>query len=322
MLRIAQRVLLSVLIAAAATGAIAQTYPTRPVTVISPFAAGGIVDFLARLVAANLGESMKGTFVVENRTGASGNIGLQAVASAPPDGHSLLLLTQSIAASNPSLMKDMPVDPAIALVPISLLITVPNVLVVHPDVPARNVKDLVAYLKSNKKLNFGSSGVGTTTHVGWLYFEEMAGVSAEAVAYKGDTPMYLDLLANRVQISMPTMSTSVSHIQGGKLRALAVTGLKRSPTMPDIPTVAESGYPGYEAITFFGLATTRGTPEAIVRRLNSEVNSMLARTDVKAKLFTLGAEPGAMSPSQFEQYIKVEREKWGKIIKSRGITLN
>ena len=298
----------------------AQTFPTTPVRLIVPFPAGGPTDTLARALGRALSDSMGHPVVVDNRAGANGIIALDAAARAEPDGYTLMMIATSVASINPALLKDtMKVDPSVDLVPVGFVASIPNVLVVHPSVPARTVKELVVHLKTDKKSNFGSNGAGTTTRVGWVMFEQAAGFSIQHISYKGDAPMMVDLVGNVVQTSMPTIFGGAPFVRNGSLRALAVTGAERSPALPDVPTVAESGFPGYEATTWFGISTPKGTPDAVVQRLNAEIVKGMASPDIQQKLRDLGATTKPMSVPEFRTFLASERKKWTQIVVSSGI---
>lgn len=302
-------------------GAAAQSsYPSRSIKLIVSFPAGGPTDTLARALAQSITEPLGQPVVVENRAGGNGIIALDAAARAEPDGHTLIMLATSIASINPSLLKDkMRVDPSTDFSPVAFVASIPNALVVNPTVPARNVKELVDYMKANDKSNFGGNGAGTTTTVGWILFEKAAGFSAQHVIYKGDAPMMVDLVSNVVQASMPTVFGAAPYVRDGRLRAIAVTGSERSPALPDLPTIAESGFPGYEATTWFGIAAPRGTPEAAIQKLNSLINAAMARPEMQQRLHALGATNKSMSVPEFRSFMDAERKKWTDIIVSAGI---
>jgi tripartite-type tricarboxylate transporter receptor subunit TctC len=295
-------------------------YPVRPIKLIVPFPAGGPTDTLARTVAQALAEPLGQQMIIDNRAGGNGIIALDAANRAESDGYTLIMLATSIAAINPSLLKDtMKVDPATDLTPVAFVASIPNALVVNPNVPAHSVKELVEYMKKDSKSNFAGNGAGTTTTVGWILFERAAGFASQHIIYKGDAPMMTDLVSNVVQASMPTVFGAAPFVRDGRLRALAVTGAERSPALPDVPTVAESGFPGYEATTWFGIAAPKGTPEAVLQKLNAAINQAIARPAVQQKLRDLGATSKSMSTQEFRTFMAAERKKWGDIVTSSGI---
>lgn len=322
---LSRRATLALLVGTAAAAALpaavhAQQYPTKPIRLIVPFPAGGPTDTLARAIGQVVTESIGQPVIVDNRAGANGNIALEAVVRSEADGHMLFMNATSISSINPSLLKTMKFDPATHLVPVAYLAGIPNVLVVNPKIPASNVKELVAYLKQDKAANFGTNGAGTTTRVGWVLFEKQAGFQVQHIVYRGDAPMMVDLVSNVVQASMPTVFGGAPYARAGTLKALAVTSLQRSPALPDVPTMAESGFPGYEAITWFGVSAPKGTPEAVVHRLNAEFNKALGRPEIQQKLRDLGATPRQMSVAEFRSFLEADRKKWTDVVVSSGIT--
>ena len=316
------RALLVALSLAAPWSAFGQSGSNQPLRVIVPFPAGGAMDTFARGAGRLLSEAIQRPVVVENRVGAGGLIGLDAAARAEPDGNTLFVTVTSIEAINPALLKDtMKVDPAVAFTPVALLATLPNVLVVNPSVPARNVKELVAYLKANSSsVNFGSFGVGTTTRVGWARFEQAIGTKALVVPYKGDAAMLLDLAAGRVQISLPTVTAAAPFVRDGRLRALAVTGSERSSVLPSVPTIAEAGFPGLEVTTWFAISAPSGTPATLISQYNAALNRAMATPEMQQRLHEYGATSQSLSPDALREFIAAERKKWTQIIVSAGIT--
>jgi len=227
----------------------------------------------------------------------------------------------SVDSINPSLLKNvMTVDPELGFTPVAFIASTPNVLVVHPSVPARNLKDLIDYLKKDTTSNFGSFGAGTTTRVGWAQFEQAAGLKVQLIPHKGDAQMLISLISNIVQVSMPTVTSAAPFVHDGKLRAIAVTSLERSPALPDVPTIAESGFPGYEATTWFGILAPKGTPEAVVQLLNTEINKAMATSEMQEKLLAYGASNKAMSVTAFRDFLARERRRWAEVVNSSGIT--
>jgi tripartite-type tricarboxylate transporter receptor subunit TctC len=259
--------------------------------------------------------------VVDNRAGAGGNIGGQAAARATPDGYTIFMGTVGTHAINQALYKKMPFDPIKDFAPLSRVAMVPNLLVANPSQPYKNVKELIAYAKANPgKLNFGSSGSGSSIHLSGELFKQMAGVDMQHVPYRGSAPAVSDLLGGQIAIMFDNMPSAIPHVKGGKLRPLAVTTAKRSPALPDVPTIAESGVPGYEATSWFGLLAPAGTPAPVVAKLNASILKALANPEVKKKLAEQGAEAAGEKPEQFAAFIVAETAKWGKVVKESGAT--
>jgi tripartite-type tricarboxylate transporter receptor subunit TctC len=296
----------------------AQAYPARPVLVIVPFAPGGLTDILARLVGQWLTERLGQPFIIENRPGGSGNIGTEAVVRAPADGYTLLLIG-AFNVINAALYEKLSFNFTRDITPIAGLIRVPNVLVVHPSFPAKTVPEFIAYAKANtRRINMASAGNGTPSHLAGELFKIMAGVDMVHVPYRSAGPSLTDLLGGQVQVSFPTMVSSVEYLRAGKLRALAVTTATRSEALPDIPALADF-VPGYEANAFYGLGGPKNTPTEIVDRVNNEINTVLAATKMKDQLADLGGTALAGSPADFGKLIADETEKWGKVVKFAGI---
>jgi tripartite-type tricarboxylate transporter receptor subunit TctC len=295
----------------------AETYPARPVRVIVGFSAGGPTDITARLIAQWLSERLGRQFVVENRPGAGSNIGTEAVVNALPDGYTLLLVgaTNAINATlydklNFNLIRD--------IAPVSGIIRVPLVMEVHPSVPVRTVPEFIAYAKANPgKINLGSGGNGTTTHVAGELLKLMAGIDMVHVPYRGGAPMLIDLLGGQVQVTFDPMPSAIEYVRSGKLRALAVTTATRSEALPDLPTVADV-LPGYEASTWYGIGAPRNTPSEVIAKLNIEINAALADPEMKARLADLGGMVLAGSAADFGKLIAEETEKWAKVVKFSG----
>ena len=295
-----------------------ESYPSRPVKMIVPVAAGGGTDFTARTLAEKLGVALGQPVVVENRPGASGSLGVQQAAAASPDGYTLVMPITSFPI-NPSLRK-LPFDTVEDFAPVVLAGTLPLVLVVNSDVPAKSVPELIALARSKPRgINFANSGNGTTAHLAGELFNRMAGTQMVSVNYKGGGPAVSDLLGGHVQVYFSTIPSVVQHIQAGKLRALAVTGKERSPEMPDIPTVAESGLPDFEVTAWFGIFAPAQTPQPVVARLNTELVKILAMADVREKLANHGVEPGGGSPESLGRFLVSEVAKWGDVVREAGI---
>ena len=305
------------------TSALAQAYPTTPVTIIVPFAAGGTTDILARIIGQALTAELGQSVVVDNRAGAGGNIGGQAAAKATPDGHTLFMGTVGTHAINASLYKKMPFDPVKDFAPLTRVANVPNLLVANPAQPYKSVKDLIAYAKANPgKVNFGSSGNGSSIHLSGELFKSLAKVDMQHVPYKGSAPAVTDLLGNQIGIMFDNMPSAIQHVRSGSLVPLAVTTAKRSPELPNVPTIAEAGVPGYEATSWFGMFAPAGTPAPVLAKLNAAIVKVLAQPDVKKKINEQGAEVYSETPEQFAAFIQAESVKWGKVVKESGASLD
>ena len=305
------------------TSALAQAYPTKPVTIIVPFAAGGTTDILARIIGQALTAELGQSVVVDNRAGAGGNIGGQAAAKAAPDGHTLFMGTVGTQSINASLYKKMPFDPIKDFAPLTRVANVPNLLVANPAQPYKSVKDLIAYAKANPgKVNFGSSGNGSSIHLSGELFKSLAKVDMQHVPYKGSAPAVTDLLGNQIGIMFDNMPSAIQHVRSGKLAPLAVTTAKRSPELPNVPAIAEAGVPGYEATSWFGMFAPAGTPAPVLAKLNAAIVKVLAQPDVKKKINEQGAEVYSETPEQFAAFIQAESVKWGKVVKESGASLD
>jgi len=306
-------------VAAAAAQSSAPNYPTKPIRIVVPQSAGGSTDLTARLVAQKLADALGQPVVVDNRPGAGSIIGTDIVAKAAPDGYTLLVVASSITI-NPSLHKKLPFDPMRDLAPITQLSAFPNMLVVHPAVPVKTVQDLIALAKARPgQINYGSSGTGTGTHLSAELFKYMTGVDMVHVPYKGGGPAVTALIGGQVQLNFATIPSVLPHVRAGKLRAIAVTTLKRSPAAPEVPTIAESGVPGYDHGPWNGMLAPANTPKAIIARLNAEVAKIVHLPETKGVLVHEGAEPVGNSPEAFAGIIKTETAKWAMVIKAAGI---
>jgi tripartite-type tricarboxylate transporter receptor subunit TctC len=302
--------------------AFAQSYPTKPVRLIVPFAAGGGNDNIARLVGKRLSDSLGQQLVIDNRPGAGGVLGAELAAKAAPDGYTLFLGGVASHAINPNLNASLPYDPIRDFAPVALLAQAPLVLVVHPSVPADSFKAFVALARARPgQLNYASNGNGSSSHLAAVMFGAMAGVDMTHVPYKGLSPALADLLSGRVQLMFSSVVAILPHIKAEKLRGLAVTGGKRLPSMPDLPTIAESGLAGYEASSWYGVLAPAGTPLEIIVKLNAELVKALAQPEVRASLLAEGAEPVGGTPEQFAAYIRHEKERLGKLIRETKIRL-
>jgi len=307
---------LAVLAAAAAHAA--ETYPARPVRMIVPFPPGGSNDIVGRVIGQHLSERLGKPVVIDNRGGAGGTIGTEIAVRSQPDGYTLLII--SVAYSyNPSIYK-LPYDPVKAIVPVAMIGSGPNVLVVNPSVPAKSLKDLLALAKAKPgQLNYASAGIGSFQHLSSELFRIMSGVNIVHIPYKGGGPAMLAVISGQAQVSIGSLIQTMPHIRSGKFRALATGGAKRNPALPDAPTVAEAGVPGYEASNWWGIVAPAGVSPAIVRRINTEVAGILAQPEIQKWFVTEGAEAVSKSPDGFRQWIVAEMGKWGKVVKQAGI---
>src|SRR5438477_3980033 len=298
--------------------ALAQTYPAKPVKIVVPFPAGGIADLYGRLLGARLSEPWGQPIVIENRTGAGGHIGAEAVAKSAPDGYTLVMGSFGTHAVNVSLFATMPYDPVKDFAPVILVLEAEGLLVVHPSVPAQSVLDLIAYGRAHPgRLTFASAGMGTASHLAGELFKTMARVDMTHVPYKGNVPAITDLLAGQTSLIFATMPTVLPHVKAGKLRAIATIGSARSAAAPDLPTVAET-LPGFEVNNWIGLLAPAGTPTDIVRKWNVEVNKIMRGTDLKQRLLTEGARFAPNTPAEFGAFIKSEIAKWPPVGKASG----
>ena len=290
--------------------AFARAFPTKPVHIVVPFPPGGGADALARLMQPGLAKLWAQPVVVENRPGASGQIGAEFVASAPADGHTLMMSsTASLTEKNVH-----------RFAPVTLVSASPYVITANPAVPASNVRELIEHARRNPgKLSYGSSGVGAASHLSAELFKSLAGVDLLHVPYKGTGQAVTDLLAGQIQIMFAPAQTVMPHVQAGRLKALAVTSARRSASLPDLPTAAESGLPGYEAIGWFGLLAPAGTPTAVVAQLSADANRVLADAEVRTRMLALGAEPAGDTPAAFARFIRDDQAKWSRLMAERGI---
>jgi tripartite-type tricarboxylate transporter receptor subunit TctC len=305
--------------AASVQSTFAGTYPERPITLVVPFAPGGSTDILARVVADHLRGSLGQPVIVENRSGASGNIGAATVARAAPDGYTLLFNTMSVHTMNHALFATMPFDGVTDFSPITLLAFVTNTMVVHPSVPARTVAEFIAYAKANPgKLAYASAGVGSTNHLCAALFEKIAGVQMVHVPYRGGAPAVADTVAGQTQLLFTAGTQSIEHVKAGNLRLLAVTEDKRSSLLPDVPTVAET-LPGYEMTVWYGAFGPAELPRTIVEKLNTDIGRILILPDVKTKMADIAVEVAASTPQQLADRTRTDAEKWGRIITELGI---
>ncbi|WP_371348821.1 Bug family tripartite tricarboxylate transporter substrate binding protein [Ancylobacter sp. IITR112] len=302
--------------------AAAQDFPNRPVTLVIPFSAGGSTDLVGRLVAERMSAELGQPVVVENKGGAGGNLGAAQVAKANPDGYTILMGTVATHALNPALYKKMPYDPVTSFAPVSLLVIVPNVLVVNPDFPAKTTEELIALLKKDPdKYSYASSGNGTPLHLSGELFKSMADVDMQHIPYQGAGPALVDVLSGQVPIMFDNLPSSTSHIKSGKLRALGVTTAKRAPSFPDLPAIAEA-VPGYETYTWNAVFAPAGTPPEVVAKLNAAANAALADPKVQARLADFSAVSVGSTPEELGEHVKKEIAKWAPIVKASGAQLD
>jgi tripartite-type tricarboxylate transporter receptor subunit TctC len=303
--------------------ACADDYPSRPLRLVVPATPGGILDILARLLSERLDSALGQPVVVENRPAAAGNLGVELVAKAAPDGYSLCLIQVGNVAANPHLYKDLSFDPLRDLTPVATVASSPEIVVAYPGLPANNLSELIALAKREPgKLSYGSAGVGTSTHLGAELFAQMSGTKLLNVPYHGMGPAILDLVAGRVELAFSGLAPIKSGLEAGSLKALAVAQSTRLKAVPEIPTADESGLPGYEFITWFGVEVTAGTPAAVIEKLNAAINSILETPDIKQRFFELGMEPLVETPAAFSARIQKDYEKYGAMIKAAHIEVN
>ena len=315
-----KKILLAALLATPLLG-LAQNYPNKPVRIMVGANAGGGTDIIARMLAEKMGEALKGSFVVENKPGASNTIAADLTAKAPADGHTLLVATNTGQAIAPHLIK-LGFDPIKDLTPVGLIVTVPNVLVVGANVPANNVAELVALMKAKpNEFKYASSGVGSTQHIAGEGFNLAAGVKSIHVPYRGSSQAHLDIIGGNVQIMFDTTSSAMGQIKAGKFKPLALTTATRSSELPQVPTLAEAGVSGFEMSTWYGMFVTSGTPPEVTQRLQTELAKILKMPDIQTKLKGLGGEPGNISPDQFAQLNRQEFTRFGDLIKKANIKL-
>jgi tripartite-type tricarboxylate transporter receptor subunit TctC len=301
----------------------AQEYPSRPVKIVVPYPAGGSNDIIARIVAQKLSERSGQNFLVENRGGAGGNVGAEAVAASEPDGYTLLLTAPPPLTINAALYKNLPFDPAKAFAPVALIASVPIVLAVHPSFGVKDVKELVALAKAKPgTINFGSSGIGTTNHLAGELLKTKTGIDIVHVPYKGAAPVMNDLIAGHIPMMFDNIPAVLPQVQGKLINAIAVAGSERASALPGVPTVAEQGVEGFEASAWFGLVAPMKTPAPVLAKLQAEVAAILQMPDVQKRFVELGAEPGAVSGEAFGKFLAEEATKWGGIIRASGATAN
>jgi len=305
----------------AATYASAQNYPTKPIRIVVPFAAGGAVDALARIISAKLQDSVGHPVIVENRAGAGGVTGADLVAKSPPDGYTILQNTNGQAIS-PAIYRSLPFDTLKDLIPVTQLVTTSTVLVANPKVPAKTVKELIALAKANPgKLNYGMTGVGNSLHLTMEMFKRAAAIDIQAIPYRGDALLNPALIAGEVDVAIVPIGTIVPLIEGGQLRALAVVSANRSPVLPDVPTVSEAAIPGFEAAGWQGYFLPAGTPREIVARVQREVVAAIALPDTQARIRAMGNDPVASTPAEFDAKFRADVAKFQQVVREAGIPL-
>jgi tripartite-type tricarboxylate transporter receptor subunit TctC len=319
-----RRFVASVLVAVVAliaADAAAQTFPSKPAKIVVAFPPGAAADTVSRLLGQKLSEMWGQPVIVDNRGGASGTIGTDLVAKSPADGHTMLMGTMGNLAANPALYTNLPFDIQRDLAPVSLVCMVHFVLVVNPSLPVKTVKELIEYAKTRPgQLNYGSSGPGGAPHLGSELFKSMAGVNLVHVPYKGSAPAMTDLLGGQLSAIIDNLPLALPYIKSGKVRALAVTGPKRVPVLPDVPTMAEAGLTGYELTNWFGLVVPAGTPREVISKINADLVKALKMPDVRERLLGMATEPVGSSPEQLDAFMKAETAKWAKVVKDAKIT--
>jgi tripartite-type tricarboxylate transporter receptor subunit TctC len=311
---------LAVLLACGSSDAYAQSaYPNKPVRLIVPFAPGGSNDIIARIIGHKFAESMAQQVIIDNRGGASGIIGTDIAAKAAPDGYTVLMMSLTLAV-NPSLYKKLPYDTDKDLLPVSLVASAPLILVVHPSLPVKSLKEFIVHAKANPgKFNFGSGGPGTTPHLAGEMLKRMAGLQMTHVPYKGGGPALADLVGGQLQLMLENIPSTLPHVKSGKLRVLAVSGLARSVLVPDVPTLDEAGLKGYEIVGWNGLFLPAATPQVIVTRLHAETVKALALPDIRERLTGMGAEGVGNTPAQFAMFVTSEIRKWAQVVRDAGL---
>ena len=308
------------LLLAAAGSAAAQAYPSRTVRIIAPIAPGGATDVFARTLAMHYAEAWGQQVVVDNRPGAGGMIGSELVAKAPPDGYTLLACTTGLFAILPFISNKLPYDPEKDLVPVTQTGALPYIIVLHPSLPSKNVKEFIALAKSRPgEINYASSGIGTASHLSGEYFASAAKINMTHIPYKGTGNAMADLLTGQVVLLFDQPVSSMPHVKAGKLRVLGITSGQRFSTMPDIPTVAEQGLPGFETVSWSGICAPGGTPRPVVNRIQSEVSRVLKLPEIRDRLLRDGIEPIGGTPEEFQAHIKREMQKWGKVVRDAKV---
>ena len=314
------RTVSTVILSALAVSAVADDYPNKAIRLIMPYPIGGSIDIAGRMVAQRLADNLGQAVVVDNRTGAGGIVGTETGARAAPDGYTVLMGGTGTLALSPSLQKNLPYDPNKDFTPVTLLVTIPYVVVVQPSFKATNIKDLIALAKAKpNEINYGSGGSGSAPHLAAELFKTMADVRITHVPYKGSTPAITDTMSGQVQLTFTGIPSVMTQMKAGRLRPIGVTSLKRTAALPEVPTIAESGVPGYEVNPWFGVLLPARTPQPLVSRLNAEILKVLQLPATRERFAAEGFEAAGNTPAQFAAYIKAEQIKWGKVIKDAGI---
>jgi tripartite-type tricarboxylate transporter receptor subunit TctC len=297
----------------------AQQYPAKPIRLIVPFVAGGSADVLSRVLAQRLTQQYGQQMVVENRPGSGGHVGAEAAARATPDGYTIVFGTIGIHAAY-AIYSKLSYDPSRDLQPVAMYADVPNILIVHPSVPVKNVKEFIALAKSNPgRLNFGTAGSGSSTHMAGEWFKLYTGVNLTHVPYKGSAQAMQDLLGGQIELMFENLPTAIAQVKAGKVRSIGMTSRERSPSMPEVPTLAETGVPGFEATAWFTIAAPAKVPPEIIRKLNADMNAFLKAPEMQQRWIDMGVVPLGGSPADAEKFFGTEREKWNKVIKAAGI---
>ena len=298
----------------------AETFPSKPVRIIVPFAAGGPTDIVARTVGQQLTLAFGQPVVIDNRPGAGGVVGADLAAKSAPDGYTLLLCSTGAMAINPGLLPSMPYDPVRDLAPITLVVTIPYLLLVNPSYPAQSVKELLAIARAKPgQLNYGSAGNGTTSHLAMELFRSMAGIRVTHVPYKGSAPAATDLVGGQLQLLFDAPPSSLPFVRSGRLRALGISTMRRTPLLPDVPTISEAGVPGYEVLTWSGICAPAGTPRAVITRLNEAIVKGVTSRETRERFAALGADVVANSPDEYREFILAELAKWSRVIREAGV---
>jgi len=314
------RTVSTVILSALAVSAVADDYPNKAIRLIMPYPIGGSIDIAGRMVAQRLADNLGQAVVVDNRTGAGGIVGTETGARAAPDGYTVLMGGTGTLALSPSLQKNLPYDPHKDFTPVTLLVTIPYVVVVQPSFKAANIKELIALAKAKPhEINYGSGGSGSAPHLAAELFKTMADVRITHVPYKGSTPAITDTMSGQVQLTFTGIPSVMTQMKAGRLRPIGVTSLKRTAALPEVPTIAESGVPGYEVNPWFGVLLPARTPQPLVSRLNAEILKVLQLPATRERFAAEGFEAAGNTPAQFAAYIKAEQIKWGKVIKDAGI---
>jgi len=318
MKKLSYRIALGLSVFMGTTNVLAQTYPVRPIRLVVSFAAGGGVDLVARLIGQKLSEAWSQQVVIDNRPGAGGNVSAELVAKSLPDGYTIYLSSASVVV-NASLYKALPYDPLKDFAPVTLLVNAHNVLVSHPSLPAKNIRELIALAKKKPgQINYASTGSGSSGHLAMELFRSMAGIELTHIPYKVIGQTTADLLSGQVSLWFPTMPGVLQHIKSGRMTALGVSGSRRAPALPNVPTIAEAGVPGYDASTWYPLLAPAATPTAIVDKMNAQLVAILASADVREKLQAQGIEPVGSTPAQLGAHLKSEMVKWEKVVRLSG----